>query len=95
MASAPRFVAGATLGSHYLRSFTGTLSRWDADPVRTATTAVDRVDALLYAAQQNHTLLAGFVRACLLGEETAYETAAAVLGRGSVWPMLSQPDSMR
>lgn len=37
------------------------LTRADPDPVRAAPTAVDRVDALVYAAQRWHTPLAGFL----------------------------------
>ena len=45
------------------------VNRADPDPVRAASTGVDRVDALVYAAQQHHTPLAGFLigGAALLG----------------------------
>lgn len=44
-------------------------SHMDPDPVRSSPTGVDRVDALVYAAQQRHTPLAGFLTkgAALLG----------------------------
>lgn len=66
--TAPEFLARAkSLKRYPTPAFTG---RTDPDPVRASPTGVDRVDALVYAAQQRHTPMAGF----LLG-------GSALLGR--------------